>query len=117
MLVVDDEALATVVADALEHVDERLRTAWTTDQQRALAELRQGGVDCLVTDYEMPERNGLELVAADSSDTPFILFTQRRDGALEQHTRDRGGTYFPKQVGTDQYRELAALVHEQAANC
>lgn len=117
LVVDDDEALATVVADALEHVDDRLRTTYTTDPQRALAALRRGGIDCLVTDYEMPDRDGLELAAADGSDTPFVLFTQRRDGALERHARERGGTYFPKRVGTDQYRELATVVHEQAAEC
>jgi len=117
LVVDDDEALARVVADALEHVDGKLQTSYTTDPQRALATLGRGGIDCLVTDYEMPGRDGLELAAADSSDTPFVLFTQRRDGALERHTRERGGTYFPKRIGIDQYRELAAVVHEQAAEC
>ena len=117
LVVDDDEELAAVVADALEHVDDRLETSYTTDPQRALAALGRGGIDCLVTDYEMPDRDGLELAAADSSDTPFVLFTQRRDGALERHTRERGGAYVQKQVGSDQYRKLATAVHEQAAEC
>ena len=117
VLVVDDNrALADVVAESLEHVDDELDVAFTTEPERALTRLEQDGFDCLVTDYEMPRVDGLSLVAADSSDTPFILFTNRSDESVAADARDRGGKYLRKRTGTDQYHRLASMVHEQAAD-
>jgi|GEM_PF-2042263 CheY-like chemotaxis protein len=113
LVVDDDQALAAVVAESLEHVDSDLRTAYTTEPREALTRLRRGSVDCLVTDYEMPELDGLALVDRDETDTPFVLFTQRRDEEMAIATADRGGAYLPKGARHEQYRRLATLVHEQ----
>ena len=115
VLVVDDEAgLAAVVADALEHVDERLQTSYTTEPREALQELRARDVDCLVTDYEMPGLDGLGLIDRDDSGTPFVLFTQRREQHIVEGVHERGGEYLTKDTGFDQYRQLATLVRQMA---
>ena len=114
VLVVDDNhALAAVVAESLEHIDNELRASYTTEPGEALAQLRQDRIDCLVTDYEMPELDGLALVDRDETDTPFVVFTQRRDEGVTRAIVDRGGAYLPKGAGREQYRRLATLVHEQ----
>jgi len=114
VLVVDDnQALAAVVAESLEQIDSELRTSCTTEPDEALTRLRQDRIDCLVTDYEMPKLDGLALVDRDGTDTPFVVFTQRRDDGVERATVDRGGAYLPKGAGREQYRRLATLVHEQ----
>ena len=114
VLVVDDnQPIASVVAEMLEHVDSELQTAYTTEPAEALTRLRQDCVDCLVTDYEMPELDGLSLVDRDGTDTPFVVFTQRRDEGVASATADRGGAYLPKGAGREQYRRLATLVREQ----
>ncbi|WP_324665965.1 response regulator [Haloarcula sediminis] len=117
VLVVDDsEALAAAVAASLEHVDSEFRTTYTTEPAAALSQLRQGRIDWLVTDYEMPETDGLSLVDRDRSDTPFVVFTQRRDEAVESAVTDRGGAYLQKGASREQFRRLAALVREQLAD-
>jgi len=117
VLVVDDNPdLATVVAASLEHVDNELRTSHTTEPRDALTRLRRGRVDCLVTDYEMPEIDGLTLVDEDKTDTPFVVFTQRRDDRVESAAQERGGAYLTKQANSEQYRQLATLVREQVRN-
>ena len=114
VLVVDDnQALAAVVAESLEQVDSELRTSCTTEPDEALTRLRQDRIDCLVTDYEMPKLDGLTLVDRDGTDTPFVVFTQRRDDGVERAAVDRGGAYLRKGAGREQYRRLATLVHEQ----
>ena len=116
LVIDDDRALANVVAESLEHVDDELDVESTTEPERALTRLERDGFDCLVTDYEMPGVDGLALAAADSTDTPFVVFTNRRDGDIAADARDRGGKYLRKRTGTDQYHRLAAMVHEQVAD-
>lgn len=113
LVVDDDSAVAAVVAETLEHVDDALQTTHATDSHDALTQLRQGQVDCLVTDYEMPDIDGLALVDRDESDTPFIVFSQHRDDWIPRAAADRGGAYIRKQAGSEQYHRLAALIREQ----
>jgi CheY-like chemotaxis protein len=117
VLVVDDNrALAAVIAESLEHVDDELSATYTTEPQQALRKLEDGVVDCLVTDYEMPELDGLTLVDETATDTPFILYTYRPAERLAEGARERGGEYLHKQTGAEQYHRLARLVHEQVQN-
>ena len=116
LVVDDDRALATVVAESLEHVDAEFRTSYTTEPREALTRLREEQVDCLVTDYEMPDIDGLTLVDRAEDDTPFVVFTQRRDEHVASGARDRGGAYLRKGTGSEQYHRLATLVHEQLGN-
>ena len=116
LVVDDDRALAEVVADSLEHVDDELEVVSTTAPEQALQRFERDGFDCVVTDYEMPGVDGLALAAADSTDTPFIVFTNRREADIASRARERGGKYLRKRTGNDQYHRLAAMVHEQATD-
>lgn len=113
LVVDDDRALATVVAESLEHVDSALRTSYTSDPWQALSRLRRESVDCLVTDLEMPDLDGLSLVDEDDTDTPFVVFTQCSEECIASDARARGGAYLQKGGGREQYSRLARLVREQ----
>ena len=113
LVVDDDQSLASVIAETLEQIDSDLRTTYTSDPRQALARLQADAIDCLVTDYEMPELDGLALVDRDTTDTPFIVFTQCRDDGVASAVADRGGAYLQKGASREQYRRLATLVHEQ----
>jgi CheY-like chemotaxis protein len=105
-----------VVAKSLEHVDDELAVTYTTEPRQALRRLEDGHVDCVVTDYEMPDIDGLALIDEASTDIPFILYTQRPAERVAEGVRERGGEYLHKQTGHEQYRRLATLVHEQVEN-
>ena len=113
LVVDDDQSLASVIAETLEQVDRDLRTTYTSDPRQALERLQTDAIDCLVTDYEMPEIDGLALIDRDESGTPFVVFTHRRDERVASAVADRGGAYLPKRASSEQYRRLATLVHEQ----
>jgi len=67
--------------------------------------------DVLVSDYEMPETDGLEfleMVRDAHPDLPFILLTGQGDEELAAEAIHRGvSEYLPKGSGTDQFRVLA----------
>ncbi|ELY79968.1 response regulator [Natrinema gari] len=72
------------------------------------------GIDCVVSDYDMPGMDGLELFGAIRSrdlDVPFILFTGAGSAEIADEAISAGVTdYVRKGTGADQYAELAARI-------
>lgn len=110
----DDLDLAELVSTYLERVDERLSVATTSDPESALERVRNRDVDAIVSDYDMPEMNGLELldeVRSIDENLPFVLFTGKGNEAIASEAIRRGVTdYLQKQSGTEQYEVLANRV-------
>ncbi|MFB6139397.1 MAG: response regulator [Halosimplex sp.] len=106
----DDPDLRELVAAALEREDDRFSVATAADPDEALAALEES-VDCVVSDYEMPGRNGIELleaVRADHPDLPFVLYTGKGSEEVASEAISAGVTdYLQKGTGTDQYALLA----------
>ena len=68
-------------------------------------------IDCVVSDYALPDMNGIELLKSirnEFSDLPFILFTGKGSEAVARDALRAGATdYLQKQSGTEQYDLLA----------
>lgn len=112
VLHIDDEPdLADMVATFLERVDDRLDVKTTTSAERGLRRLADGQFDCVVSDYDMPGKDGIELLEAIREkwlDLPFILYTGKGSEEIASKAISAGATdYLQKQSGTDQYRVLA----------
>ncbi len=79
ILHVDDEPdFAEMVATFLEREEDGLTVETAPSASEGLARLADGDVDCVVSDYEMPGRNGidfLERVREEYPELPFILYT------------------------------------------
>ena len=80
VLHVDDDAQLLKLSERfLTEADSRLAVETTTDPAEALDALDAEPYDAVISDYQMPEMNGLELLEAvrthQSSDLPFVLFT------------------------------------------
>lgn len=111
----DDAALLDIAATFIERADDRLEVTTTTDPQGVLDRLEdQPSVDCVVSDYSMPEVDGLELlrrVRATHPELPFVLFTGTRSDDVAADALDAGATdVCRKQSGTGHYRVLAHRV-------
>jgi PAS domain S-box-containing protein len=115
VLHVDDSAdFAELTATALEREDEGLSVVTEARAEDALARLRDGGIDGIVSDHDMPGMNGLELLAEvrrDHPDLPFVLFTGKGSEEIAAEAISKGVTdYLQKRGGTDQYAVLANRV-------
>ncbi|WP_159899100.1 hybrid sensor histidine kinase/response regulator [Salinirussus salinus] len=115
VLLVDDEPdLADVAATFLEREDERFTVDTATGAEEALSALTDREVDCIVSDYDMPGQNGIDLlesVREDYPDLPFVLFTGKGSEEVASDAISAGVTdYLQKETGTSQYAVLANRV-------
>lgn len=127
VLHVDDEPdFADLAATYLERESDRITVKTATNATDDINQLA-GEVDCVISDYEMPRQNGIELLEAireEHSDLPFILYTGKGSEEIASEAVSAGVTdYLQKGHGPEQYELLAnrvinaveqAQAHEQA---
>ena len=120
VLLVDDEPQVASLAGAyLKRVETDLTVVVETDPRDALARFEAGDVDCVVSDYEMPAMDGLELLAAvreSDSTIPFVLFTASDDEAVPCLARERGATYLRKEGPAGGFERLGECVESTLAD-
>ncbi|MFC6772456.1 response regulator, partial [Halorubrum pallidum] len=99
------------------HVDRLVagvETVTRADPADALAVVGEERVDCVVSDYNMPGIDGLELLEAVRSvepGIPFVLFTGRGSEEIASEAVSAGVTdYLQKGIGRDRYEMLANSV-------
>jgi len=110
----DDPEIADVTAMFLERINEDFSVVSETTVVGALDRLGEGGIDCVISDYEMPNTDGLEfleIVREQYPDLPFILFTGKGSEQIASEAIAADVTdYMQKGVRTDQYEVLANRV-------
>jgi PAS domain S-box-containing protein len=113
VLHVDDDAdFASLTAAYLGTVDDGLEVVTASSAADGLDHLAATDrFDCVVSDYDMPETNGLEFLDAvrDSHpNLPFIFFTGKGSEEIASEAIARGATdYLQKGGGRDRYELLA----------
>lgn len=112
VLHVDDEPdVAELAAEFLEREDDRIDVSTETCVGDGLDRLAENGFDCIVSDYQMPEMDGLEFLDAvreSHPDLPFILYTGQGSEDVASNALTAGATdYLQKGTGTEQYELLA----------
>jgi PAS domain S-box-containing protein len=107
----DDAAFADLAATFIEREDERFSVEVATSAEEGLDRLEAGTYDCVVSDYEMPEGDGiefLETVRAERPDLPFLLFTGKGSEEIASEAISAGvSDYLQKGAGSEQYELLA----------
>ena len=107
----DDGDLLQLAATVLERHDDSFRVLTETTVDDALGRLETDTVDCIVSDYEMPGRDGLDFLRAvreRDPTVPFILFTGKGSEEIASEAISAGVTeYLQKGPGIDQYTVLA----------
>ena len=116
----DDAEFAAVTADFLESHDDRFSVETVSRAREALDRLDSGeGVDCVVSDHDMPGMPGLALLRAvreDHGDLPFVLFTGKGSEAVASEAISAGVTeYLEKGAVADQFEMLAHRIERAVA--
>jgi PAS domain S-box-containing protein len=110
----DDPDIAALTATYLEREDDRFVVETATSADEGLARLAETAVDCIVSDYDMPGRNGIEFLEAVREahpDLPFVLYTGKGGEEVASDAISAGVTdYLQKEAGTSQYAVLANRV-------
>ena len=111
LVVDDDEAFATLTRTFLTRIDDSLLIDIQTDPTAVVEQLQTSSYDCVVSDYDMPTQNGLQLLSSIRSiddHLPFILFTGKGSEEIASKAVSKGVTdYLQKKGSTDQYTVLA----------
>jgi len=107
----DDPGLAELTGEFLQRQDERFDIHHAANADEGEALLDDLDIDCVVSDHDMPGRNGLEFlksVRENHPDLPFILFTGKGSEEVASEAISAGVTdYLQKEGGPDQYTILA----------
>jgi CheY-like chemotaxis protein len=119
LIVDDDPSLADLMASQLRGLRDEFSIRVETDPNDALDAVDEEDIDCVLSDYHMPEMNGLELlryVRQMDPNIPFILFTARGSEEIASNAVSEGVTdYFRKRRGEEQWRVLANRIENVAA--
>jgi PAS domain S-box-containing protein len=107
----DDLSLLELTGEFLEREDNRLVLETATSAGEGLDQIGDRPPDCIVSDYDMPGKNGIEFLQAVREtypDLPFILFTGKGSESVASDAIAAGVTdYLQKGPGTEQYGLLA----------
>lgn len=112
ILHVDDEPGVTeIVTVFLERESKRVAVETAHSVSEGLAAIKNGDVDVIISDYDMPGQNGIQFLKAVRerySNLPFILYTGRDRKDVDNESVSAEPTdYLKKRGGTDQYTTLA----------
>nr|WP_101351035.1 PAS domain S-box protein [Haloarcula taiwanensis] len=115
----DDPEFAEVAATFLERVGDGFSVETAANVSEGLARLAEAAFDCVVSDYDMPETNGiefLEAVRAEYPDLPFVLFTGKGSEEVASEAVSKGvSDYLQKGRGTERYTLLANRIQNLVA--
>ncbi|CCQ38044.1 receiver/sensor box histidine kinase [Natronomonas moolapensis 8.8.11] len=115
----DDPSVLDLTSAFLDRELEAVSVATETSPEDALARLESEGFDCLISDYDMPGMNGLELFEAVHEDhplLPFVLYTGKGSEEIASQAVNAGVTGYFQKGGPDQQRRLANRVEQAAAD-
>ncbi len=118
LVIDDDESFLSMTETFLDRHDE-FSVATTTEQDRVIDAVEDGAVDCVVSDYDMPGTDGIELLEAvrerDGS-LPYILYTGRGSEDVASEAISAGVTdYLQKGGSSDVYRLLTNRIRNAVA--
>jgi len=114
VLVVDDDAeMAELSSVFLRRELERVATTTVLDPTAVPEALREGEYDCVVSDYDMPELDGLELlerIREEGFALPFVLFTGKGSEEIASRAISAGVDEYLQKGGPEEYPVLANKV-------
>lgn len=115
LIVDDDPDLAAMAAAYVERTVDHVSVTVETHPDAALERFRSEDLDCIVADYEMPERSGLDLletVRIEDQAIPFILFTGQGSESVASQAISAGVTDYLQKRGPGTFELLAHRIDQ-----
>ncbi|MEM2123794.1 MAG: PAS domain S-box protein [Methanolinea sp.] len=115
VLLVDDEPALLDVTQIFLERDGKMKVTLSESGRDALEKLKKGHFDIIVSDYEMPGMNGIELlkeVKARGYEIPFIVFTGRGREHVAIEALNLGASFYLQKGGDpkSQFAELRNMI-------
>jgi CheY-like chemotaxis protein len=117
LLIDDEEDNAELVSLNLEN--STLKVTTTSTPSQALMLLTDQSFDCIVSDYKMPEMNGIQLCTEvrKKSNIPFIIYTSWESEKVARAALAAGVDYYTrKQETLAHYQNLARSIEYAVKN-
>ena len=120
VLHVDDEpGFADMTATFLEREHHQISVRTTTNPEEGKEIVADADIDCIVSDYDMPQTTGIEFLEAirgEHPDLPFILYTGKGSEEVAADAISADVTdYLQKESGNEQYKILANRIKNAVA--
>ncbi len=117
LLVDDEEGIRDQAKIYLEREDEKFHIETVRTAEEALDEFEEKDIDVIVTDYKLPEMNGIDLlkeVRKEDNEIPFVILTGKGDEDIAIKALNLGADkYFKKRQDTKElYTSLAKTIKE-----
>lgn len=120
VLHVDDEQhVCELTAEFLERITDRLEVRTETNPREVPYRLSTSPIDCVISDYEMPAMDGIELLSGvreEYPNLPFVLFTGKGSEEIASEAIDAGVTSYIQKGGTDVYDQLANRIRNAVSH-
>lgn len=114
LMIDDDPKFCDLIAEGLAATDDTIAVETTNSPTSGLDILDERTPDCIVSDYDMPEMSGIELletIREDYPKLPFILYTSKGDETVASEAITAGTTdYLVKGYGSEHYDHLSTLI-------
>jgi len=115
----DDSQFAALTRRGLEREAASITVETVADANAAFDRIAADRPDCVVSDYQMPGRNGIEFLTdlrAEYPNLPFILYTSKGSEAVASDAISAGVTdYIQKDATTEQYELLVRRIEQAVA--
>ncbi|WP_123620205.1 PAS domain-containing protein [Halorubrum sp. CSM-61] len=111
----DDPSVLDLTEAYLERELESVAVTSVAEPSAVLERLDEAEFDCVVSDYDMPGTDGLELfeaIHADHSRLPFVLYTGKGSEEIASQALNAGVTGYFQKGGPEQLRRLANRVEQ-----
>ena len=113
----DDPSVLELTSAFLKRELDAVSVTTVTEPEEAIERLDTERFDCVISDYDMPGRSGLELFEAIREEhplVPFVLYTGKGSEEIASQAVNAGVTGYFQKGGPDQQRRLVNRVDQAA---
>ena len=114
LLIDDDSSLLEISKEFLE-LDRKIFTDIANSAEEALVSIKGNEYDVVVSDFDMPDKNGIQLLKElrrDGCKVPFILFTGKGREEVVIEALNNGADFYLQKGGqpSSQFAELSHMI-------